>query len=608
MIDLDAEYYPAHCDMIPVGRDAVFARNRNASKTHNLSPIEAELFAILRGCRPLRDHLLTLAQSETVHAVYIDTARLTNVLSTWVDAGLLRPRRLIEGALGIDDAAPTSRHDVLKHSVFLTCATRDRPQMFGEWLTDFCRPGEKHFGRVVVVDDSRKSDSIASNRRAAASVRATGVPIDYVSPEERIRRVALIGKHVVKKGVPPTVVEFGLMGVDVPDGVSTFGSTRNFTLLMGTGRRIVAIDDDMRRRFAHIESTDDKTVVFEASKQYQKFFPSMSDIENTLHPLEGDALEKLVEPLGHSASLYGHRVDTSSIDPEAAWLLETGEPTVIAASAGCYGARQFAIPLRTFLFRTEHSDKTIYDRDSFEGVRLHALGIRQTATLTLDIGDSFSTALCSLDATRVLLPYFMWGRREDTCFRMLQKALYPAGFFGGMPFVAFHDPSPKAPFPKSTIGTHMIDLGTYNQAILKGLSQGLLREPGPRRVQELAGRFRDIGRMSPGPFRDYLRHVQIAQLEMLQRILETELDTYNAEPIWWADELRSYISYMDREIADPDSVVALELRSPERSVAESLAVHQRFYAQWADLLEAWPVIWETARAINEEGGWGTLTL
>ncbi|MCG8481375.1 MAG: hypothetical protein MI724_19935, partial [Spirochaetales bacterium] len=149
---------------------------------------------------------------------------------------------------------------------------------------------------------------------------------------------------------------------------------------------------------------------------------------------------------------------------------------------------------------------------------------------------------------------------------------------------------------------------TYNQAILKGLSQGLLREPGPRRVHELAGRFRDVGRMSPAHFRDYLRHVQIAQLEMLQRILHSELDTYNAKPIWWADELRSYISYMDREIADPDSVVALELRSPERSVEESLAIHQRFYAQWADLLEAWPVMWEAARAINEEGGWGTLTL
>ncbi len=603
----DTEYYPAYCDRIPIGDNSVFLQNRNENKTHRVASLEADLLASLSGCLTLRDHLTTLASSDLADISNVDVDRLYGLVERWVRDGLLRPRRLLAAALDPGHATehPDQSPSATENEVMLSCITRDRPASFAGWLDDFCRPGETLFSRIVVVDDSRDRDSIESNRRTAASAESAGLHVDYISPQERERRVSLVIKRIAEKGVPSAIVEFGLTGVGAPESVSTFGSTRNITLLMGAGRRIVASDDDIRRRFAHIKSSDDKSVVFETSMHDLRFFPSMADIENALYPAEDDSIDKLIEPLGHSTTVFGNRVDMSSISSKAAWLLETGRPTIIAASAGCYGARQFAIPLRTFLFRMEHLNETIHHEYGFESVRRQALCIRQTTALTLDVGDMFSTALCSLDATRELLPFFVWGRREDICFRMVQKMLYPAGLFGSVPFSAFHDPSPKAPFSESLLGTHTIDLGTYNQAILKGLSIDLLREPGPRRVGELAGRFRDVGRMSSASFREYLRLVQVAQLEMLQRILKTELDLYNAEPVWWADELGAYISYMDREIADPDSVVALELRSPERSIAESLAIHQHFYAQWADLLEAWPIMWEAARAINEEDGWGT---
>ena len=599
MPDRNGEYYPAYCDMISVGRDAVFARSRNASRTHLLTPFEAELFAILKGCRSLREHLWVLEQSEIVDAAYIDSTRLEHMLNHWVDIEILRPRKLVDDTLEESGATPMSGQDA-GYDTILACVTRDRPYALAEWLADFVRPDEEHFSRVVVVDDSLEDNSIRSNRQAVDKMPWNSVPVYYLSPEERCRRVGMIADRVSAAGVESAIVEFGLLGADAPRGFNTTGATRNVTLLIGAGKRIVSSDDDIRRRFAHFEPEEEQRVVIgEGAAERHQFFPSMDDVASALYSVE-DALEALISILERPLSAFRNRVDHASITPKIACLFELNEPTTIAAATGCHGARQYAPALRTFINRRDHNDKTILDRVAFNAVRMHGLGAHQAEQLTFDIGDTFSTALCSLDATRELLPFFPWGRREDFCFRILQKLQYPSGLFASLPVTAYHDPLPKTPFLEREIGRYSVEFGTYNQFILSGFSQDLLREPGPRRVRELAGRFRNIGRMNQRSFREYLRHIQVAQLEMFQRMLHTELDLYNAEPVWWADELRSYISYMDREIADPESVVALELRSPERSVGDCLAIHQRFYAQWADLLDAWPIIWKASQTVNED--------
>ena len=50
-------------------------------------------------------------------------------------------------------------------------------------------------------------NSLYINRHAAASAGVIGVSNDYISPEERSRRVSVIGDRVAPEGGDPTLLE-----------------------------------------------------------------------------------------------------------------------------------------------------------------------------------------------------------------------------------------------------------------------------------------------------------------------------------------------------------------------------------------------------------------
>jgi len=143
---------------------------------------------------------------------------------------------------------------------------------------------------------------------------------------------------------------------------------------------------------------------------------------------------------------------------------------VAAASAGCYGARQYVSPVRSVLSRAEHDEALLYDRSAYQEMRGRGINIRYPHLLTFDLGTTFSTALCAFDNTRGAPPWYPLGRRQDNAFRRLAGICDENAVFTTLPAAARHDPAHKHPFSGEVLWEVPVDLGIYNELILAELA------------------------------------------------------------------------------------------------------------------------------------------
>ncbi|MDA3948986.1 MAG: hypothetical protein PF508_07145, partial [Spirochaeta sp.] len=436
--------------------------------------------------------------------------------------------------------------------------------------------------------------------------------LHFVSPAARRRWAQVIREHARGDQIDPGVIEWGLLGDSgvYRDAVVSTGAARNTLLLAGIGRPVLSIDDDILPEYAVFGDCDadgnsDRPEegaprVGDAVPPYARLYRSVEELQKDARPAS-DPLNALLSVLG---TVPDRDTDLSGLTPGVAGDWEQHPLTVIAGRLGVFGSRVLGEPFEVIRRPQEFAWADIDDRSAVGAIQEHGVRARHTTATTFG-RQGFSTACCAFDGSTVLPPFFPWGRGQDDTFSVLAVWTHQNALFADLPVAVFHDPSGKRPFSEMEIGRYSVHSGLYNYLTLRSLCAGIATTDPGQRITALVRRYREIGRIAPGDFRDFLRSIQMAYLQEVREEIESQIATHRAErdrlePYARELLLRRYQDSVIRELARPDSLVPTELRGAPGTIEEKLAFLQERYRLWGELLEAWPAIRNAAAAIGLE--------
>jgi len=110
----------------------------------------------------------------------------------------------------------------------------------------------------------------------------------------------------------------------------------------------------------------------------------------------------------------------------------------------------------------------------------------------------------------------------------------------------------------------------------------------------------EIGRLPIPEFQEFIRaRLWQAAAEIIER-LEREVRERDAQPPYWASDVRRFIDLLRRSLIRPEYLTPLDLlygRSLEQAAEMSRALVRRF----GEVLSAWPTMTDAARELRARG-------
>lgn len=617
-------WFPAFCSFYPGPERPVFAKNWNDGQARPVSLAEARLLSMVSGCRSIEDHIAVLDAKANATVAALGYDRVQTILRSWVECGLLRPASL----LGSNNA-------VVPTTTRLVILTSDRPQSLCRCLTAF-RELEGLPKTISIIDDSRhkrhsqknqeciskafwrgglnQREELMEGSQAGLLNGRTRGRIAHVTRERRGALAKRMAHELESEGIQEELLRFALLGPENLSAVplSTAGASRNTSLLISEDESVVSVDDDVLPNWATFTESDSQTLVMSETPLYSQFYATIEGM-NQDATQAASPLKTLCSVLGSLGSIDRNvHLDLSEMPPAAGLAWEKYRGQVVAATVGVWGARQFSNPLRAVLHQAEQPRVRGTKNDALYSVQRFGLSARHRTVGSVTSRVDLSTACWAFNGKAPHPPFFPWGRRQDDAFALLTSRTNPGSLMAELPVAVFHDPSSKPAFSQSEMGKYSVDTGLYNYATLRIFSRQALFASDPReRLVTIGRRYREIARIPCGDFREFLWDIQKNHLRALLKDVERQLDESLERESGRGDArliaLRNYRDSIEATFHDPDQVVPAEFRGKIAdgyfsNADEIIAVIQNLYKLWADLLDAWPTIWEASRNIGSSLG------
>ena len=572
-MDTGLGFFPRWCRVRRGAHGIRFLTDADSEFALSLPELQATLFSYIRGARPLGEHAETLLATDVPG---MNTHTAVRLLEDWVKAGLLLPEPAAEEANAQNRTVPDGRENL--HSAY-ACLTAGRDGALARWK-QAQNLGEGTNHQLFVFDD-------------AHTPQATGAqeprPVTTIDRARREGEASRIPTHLHQDGVPEPeeLLRFLLLGQNtLTADLPTTGANRNSALLLSGAEQLICSDDDILPFIKHLPRPEgamvaDCPVLFGAPLFDTVFAPDLEALSPEMEEIPSyDAQNELAHLLG---PIRLDKLDLSDAPAESLAILRRPGCSVHAVSIGCYGARQYSHPFRTFLSRSEHVDDILYDRASFEKLRVNPLVARHVSEPTIDTGIAFSTALCAIDVRNPRLPFFPLGRKEDDNYRTLYRICFPEQLFASLPVAAFHDPQYKQPFTDDVFNSYPMDIGAWTHMLTQRFARRLRHSDGAGRLREMALSFEEFAMLTPEQMRRFLTPLHHAHYQAMINHIQGELEVY-ADPPWWVDERRHALAVLQREqsggLTETD---------------EELAEYAEIYRLWGASLRHWPEIVQIAR-------------
>jgi hypothetical protein len=126
-------------------------------------------------------------------------------------------------------------------------------------------------------------------------------------------------------------------------------------------------------------------------------------------------------------------------------------------------------------------------------------------------------------------------------------------------------------------------------------------------MRSLGSFLQGLGSLGSADFENHLKSVWLAGISYKISYLEQSLSMYSGKPVFWAEEMKRYIAAHEDFAINGRVGLAHDLLAG-RSEDEALTLGRRLTSKFGELLQWWPVIWETARKLNGEGRGAALPL
>lgn len=209
---------------------------------------------------------------------------------------------------------------------------------------------------------------------------------------------------------------------------------------------------------------------------------------------------------------------------------------------------------------------------------------------------SCMAACMGLSNAWLVPPFLPVGRNEDGLFGAMLSAIDPTAVSCHVPYAVLHNSSrpPRYAGPRfpSAKETRTADLMIALVHLWRRSATGV--QPG-RRLIRLGEWLRDLARLKAAAFVDL---VTVAVLTTRQRELariEAMVEPGSDWPIYWQRALRAYRRELVKNLTLPDFPQPIEFRATTRP--KGWRDFQKFVRSSADLLIAWPTVWQSAAQI-----------
>jgi hypothetical protein len=125
------------------------------------------------------------------------------------------------------------------------------------------------------------------------------------------------------------------------------------------------------------------------------------------------------------------------------------------------------------------------------------------------------------------------------------------------------------------------------------------RQP-EERLRFMGRYFTELGSAPPLDFRENLRFQSWQFLSRAISGMESRLRLYRNSPQFWRDDLGKCIEVMKESALDADYIIPADIRTG-RTISEALALLQRLFLKFGQLLQLWPDIVAGAATLRSQG-------
>ncbi len=478
---------------------------------------------------------------------------ISDVLNSVSQAGLMlsataKTRELRPVVRNEDPEAPGACYCIL------TC---DRPEAAKRLLAGMKQSHDFNGrNRYWLVDDSRDAGNQQANRKLCDTFRDEyGVPLEYFGMHEQLEAL-----EQMKQDLPEhrQGLDF-LLGRQSDESIPSYGRCRNWSLLLGTGGRLVLLDDDILYQRAHPPHVS-ANVVLTSTNRSADFFSSDDDWRSLLDtdnpdPCDGAFTQALGRPLPQALALFTQ----DELPPEALRHLTPrdyhhfrGDSRVMITSCGSLGdpgssGNQWLLQLDADSRKRLHASEALYEQH----LQQRNLWSGREGAAFLNAFTLISQAT-GLDASEPLPPYFPIQRNEDLLFGEMLRYLHPDALQLDLPWAVPHLPLTRRRWNREQL-TKPAPYGmlSFSAEILARNREQNLAERATIRMQSLAAMFRNLADTSD---RDLIQATAEANLQRyslqighLNDILAESQDA----PDYWRHDVHTYLTNLQQSLFGP---------------------------------------------------------
>ena len=530
----------------------------------------------------------------------LEVASLRSWLPQLIEAGLLVSSHDLHSQCreGASDEQASARIEAIG---FPTGG--DRVELMARALDSFLANTSAH-GRSVefLISDGSANSEQREAFRAMAGRRAGRV--FYAGEGEKQRFAAQLVK---RSGCSPEAVEFALF--DPLRTGFTCGANRNAVLLHGAGRMICSVDDDVVCRLASAAEPRDGLALFATCDPFSRWY--FADREAALAAADFVDVDFLAlneamlgRPLAGLMPTDAAALDVAQANDEILRRIEGGQARVRATFAGHVGDPGIPTSAYYLYCEGENFERLTASEDHYRSV------FRGRSVLTLAASRAIGDASVSpgmamgLDHRELLPPFFPVLHAEDFIFGATLWRCCPRALLGHLPFAIEHTPARVKPIVLPS------DLAVDCRVVVFEFAHIMRRivldhplathADGSSRMQTLGRALSEIGALAAADFRDFLRMQTLAHASEHLGFLERQLREKPDAPDFWHLDVQGLIDHTRDAIGHDDFDIPLDLQSA-RAPEENRALMQTLIGRFGELLQEWPAMVESARALREEG-------
>lgn len=583
------------CLEFPLPEQRVLIRSRHSGKQ---IIVTNDVIYSLRMChefRTTKEHVAYLGQA--IPELADEPEDILQVLQSIRQAGLMLSAR--DKARSITPAADFKPSAQPLCFCILTC---DRTASLSRLLDSMATTHQFDANnRYYVIDDSREHVNRDDNQEVCKKFSAAqGVALQYFGAEAQDKVLAQL-----KAALPEHArgMDFLLGRYQNDPTIASYGRTRNWGLLLGSGRKLLLIDDDIL--FQRVEPPlSESEISFSSASRGAAFFRSDNEwqaLYNTgVADPTADALSMVLgTTLGETLACIGvpslEQNSLRDLHP-AAFHRMHGDSRVLLTSCGYAGDPGTTANIWLYqLPEKYHQQLLASEQDYRQHITARNVWLGSFSH-TLRNSMTLMSPITGIDMRQLVPPFFPLFRNEDLLFGEMLHFLHPQGLFLDAPWAVPHIPAESRQWKKdAALQPQNYGLLDFSSDALVLNTPAFLPEDAAERLLSCGQLYSSLGQLSDEALTTKIAEqtlgLRSAQISRIKRILEH----CEGEPDYWKHDLQRIVQAGEQSLA---TALPAGFQGLPGNEQEQRVLARSLWTAFAQALSGWEACLDAMKTIQ----------